>query len=679
MLPPSVSPHTLTHSRWSEGGMLTPNFAQVMVFDNADDISILSDFLPTGTNGGILLSSRDPRLSFATRSIEVEVLARDEAIELLQRRAHIEASDATGNLVDLLGALPLAIEQAAAYIRERHISVDQFIKLYESKKARSRVLSRQITATRYTNTDSVYGTISIAISKLEEVCPLAARLIKIVAFLDAQDLPLDLLSGALSVDSDPNELSGLDDLDILDAMEGLESSALAIRKKHKSSIWVHVLVQAIVLEKLDVSGDFQKCMHTAMTHMTVKFAEARREGTWRAMQPHVLKLMSLCEGYPLPLQAFDTIFNMFYMVLWDMMFNAQEGPSLLQLANSLLDRLLKAYGPHDVRTIRFLRFLGHWYYSAGKVPEAEAACKKALENPIGWDAADERTLREVARTQRMLSTVYSRDGQSKENVTKARDIAKLALGIEEGFASTQPLETAFTRETIGHACRELGYVDEAAEHFALAFEEVKGTIGLRTTMCIKTLHNLGGHQRLAGLTKAAEQSLQTARACVDEVFGFEHYTKGKILDSLGEVYYDLKDYANSIECYSEALALQLRIFPGDLHHEPGKSIMSLSIVYRAMGKFDLALVYAKRALATREAEFGIEHVRTGEALTSVALTHEDMGECAKADEIWEKLKAWHGEGRFTRETKLKLCYNFSINWSAEEYWLYDTRTENLAD
>ena len=50
-----------------------------MVFDNADDIFI-SDFLPIGTNGGILISSQDPRLSesIATRSIEIEVLTHEE-------------------------------------------------------------------------------------------------------------------------------------------------------------------------------------------------------------------------------------------------------------------------------------------------------------------------------------------------------------------------------------------------------------------------------------------------------------------------------------------------------------------------------------------------------------------------------------------------------------------------
>ena len=259
----------------------------VLIFDNADDISIIPDFLPVGVNGGTLISTRDPRLgdNIATCSIEIEVLTREEGIQLLQQRSQLKSSDNIGTLVDLLGELPLALEQAAAYIRERHVGIDQFIKLFESRKTKGRVLSRKITASRYANTDSVFGTISIAIKKLEEVCPLAVRLLNIISFLDAQDVPVDILNGALSLDIDPKELSGSEDLDTLDALEGLESSAIIVRKKQKPSVWIHVLVQAIVLEKLETARTFLQWLHAAMRHMTNKFAEARTERAWRNILP----------------------------------------------------------------------------------------------------------------------------------------------------------------------------------------------------------------------------------------------------------------------------------------------------------------------------------------------------------------------------------------------------------
>ena len=80
-----------------------------------------------------------------------------------------------------------------------------------------------------------------------------------------------------------------------------------------------------------------------------------------------------------------------------------------------------------------------------------------------------------------------------------------------------------------------------------------------------------------------------------------------------------------------------------------------------MGKRELALVETKRAVAARERGFSIEPVRTGEALMIVAMVYEEMGDQEKATEIWEKLERWHGEGRFTRQTEVNLCFKFSNN------------------
>ena len=97
----------------------------VMVFDNGDEISLIPEFLPTGTNGAILTSTRDPRLGYniATCAIAVNVLEREIGVQMLQHRANLKDATHAGALVDLLGALPSAIEQAAVYIRERRISV----------------------------------------------------------------------------------------------------------------------------------------------------------------------------------------------------------------------------------------------------------------------------------------------------------------------------------------------------------------------------------------------------------------------------------------------------------------------------------------------------------------------------------------------------------------------------
>ncbi len=80
-------------------------------------------------------------------------------------------------------------------------------------------------------------------------------------------------------------------------------------------------------------------------------------------------------------------------------------------------------------------------------------------------------------------------------------------------------------EPLGHACWELGHIDGAVTHIACAFADTNSSIGLRKTAGIKSLYNLSGHQRLAGHTKAAEESLQTALSTVDDVFRLELFSR----------------------------------------------------------------------------------------------------------------------------------------------------------
>ena len=59
-------------------------------------------------------------------------------------------------------------------------------------------------------------------------------------------------------------------------------------------------------------------------------------------------------------------------------------------------------------------------------------------------------------------------------------------------------------------------------------------------------------------------------------------------------------------------------------------------------------------MASREADFGVEDVRTAKTLT-MALVYENMSEGKNSVDVWANLKGWHGDGRFTRDLKVNLC------------------------
>ena len=88
----------------------------LLVFDNAEDPAFLRDWLPSGT-GHVIITSRSQDWAELAAPVPVDVLPRPESVELLRARVPgITTADAE-TLAGALGDLPLALAQAAAFLR----------------------------------------------------------------------------------------------------------------------------------------------------------------------------------------------------------------------------------------------------------------------------------------------------------------------------------------------------------------------------------------------------------------------------------------------------------------------------------------------------------------------------------------------------------------------------------
>src|SRR5262249_29210738 len=87
----------------------TPYHNWLLVFDNAETLSDVRPYFPTGGAGKILVTSRNPEWAAVARSLEVDVFTRTESKTFLIRRTP-ELSEADADrLADALGDLPLAV------------------------------------------------------------------------------------------------------------------------------------------------------------------------------------------------------------------------------------------------------------------------------------------------------------------------------------------------------------------------------------------------------------------------------------------------------------------------------------------------------------------------------------------------------------------------------------------
>ncbi len=159
----------------------------LLLFDNAADLAAVAAFLPPAGPGRVLITSQNPH--WPGQAMDVPALAPDVAAGFLISRTGDPDQTAARDLADVLGGLPLALEQAAAaYIRAIGMTLAGYLSLFRGRAAD--LLARGQTAG---HPASVAATLGLALSRLRDEAPSAAGLLQLLACLAPEPVPLDLL------------------------------------------------------------------------------------------------------------------------------------------------------------------------------------------------------------------------------------------------------------------------------------------------------------------------------------------------------------------------------------------------------------------------------------------------------------------------------------------------------
>lgn len=111
----------------------------LLIFDNADEVSILQPYLPQQGNGSLLLTTRSHAVGSLADSIDVESMGLVEATTFLLHRAQRQQAsederDEATNVVIALSGFPLALDQAGAYIEETECSFADYLQTYQEHR-----------------------------------------------------------------------------------------------------------------------------------------------------------------------------------------------------------------------------------------------------------------------------------------------------------------------------------------------------------------------------------------------------------------------------------------------------------------------------------------------------------------------------------------------------------------
>lgn len=229
----------------------------LVVIDNLDDISVAEGFLPeNGPEKHTLITTRNrDSAGIPATGIEVPVLDLEDAIALLSTLSNIEVlpqSTQRKEAEEILkesGYLPLAIEQAAAYIREVTGEFTGYLNDYrENHKDLLHWMPAGNRPSSYRL--SVATTWSMSFKIIRDTATQAANLLRLLAFLNPDCILIEFLqSGAACLGNGLREVVS-SRIHLAKTLLELEKFSFIKWNRRNKTLFVHRLVQTVVKDEM---------------------------------------------------------------------------------------------------------------------------------------------------------------------------------------------------------------------------------------------------------------------------------------------------------------------------------------------------------------------------------------------------------------------------------------------
>lgn len=223
----------------------------LLIFDGVEDMGLINEYLPLPCSGHILLTTRAQATGANVQAVEVPTMQQEEGISLLLRRAKWPEPYGTADLltakelVTSLEGLPLALDQAGAYIEQTQCDLSWYLHLYH--KNQYALLSERGDITTG-HPDSVSTTFHHLFKKAQQDNPWTIELLQFLASRPDHSFSEETLP-ELSMVSD-SALKPLlrDPLLFHSALKTLLSYSLLTRDQKTRLLTIYPLIRILLIE-----------------------------------------------------------------------------------------------------------------------------------------------------------------------------------------------------------------------------------------------------------------------------------------------------------------------------------------------------------------------------------------------------------------------------------------------
>jgi len=543
-----------------------------MVFDNADNLTPeeLEQYFPSGLGGNILITSRNSGLKHLTlheNSLEVKEMEENDAISLLLKAACLDESQEdlqaeASKIVNELFCIPLAIDQAGAFIAFGNTDIRDYLKEYS--RYREKLLSYPAFKGASTYNRSVYQTWELSYKEIQqraqsddshraEAASSAMSLLAMFSFFHFDGISEEIFSYAATQEHEKN---GDDE----------KRSALQLA----SSVIDGTLLQ------LDETGEWDNFIF--------------KEGLQVLFSFSLIKLGSLKGVY--------AVHPLIHAWGRDRM-SSQDRHKYSLMAYGMLACSLSGY--FNKQPYHFRRTLVT-HLRANK--QHSILAKNKMVERYFDDAHEKfgRLLREQG--------YYGEAGKFQIEVLDARS---RTLGQEHLGTISAMGDLASTYESLGK------YAD--AEKLEIKVLDLRNRVlGEEHPDTIFAMGNLANTYYGLGKYADAEKLQIKVLDLRNRVLGEEHPDMIWAIAGLASTYYSLEKYADAEKLQIKILDLRNRLL-GEEHPDTISAIGSLAVTYQSLEKYADAEKLQIKVLDLRNQLLGEEHPDTINAMENLAITY----------------------------------------------------------
>jgi tetratricopeptide (TPR) repeat protein/transcriptional regulator with XRE-family HTH domain len=584
----------------------------LLVLDNIEDLGLVRAFVPSSRQGAVLLTTRRTETSPVARALVLDVLPAEEGALFLLRRAGSLALEselaeappqhqATARAIaEALGGLPLALDQAGAYIAETRCALSDYLALLQQERA---TLLRRRGAVPGEHPASVTATFALAFAEVQQKSETAAELLKLCAVLAPEAIPLELLrQGAAELGPVLAPVTA-DALACNAALEILQTYSLARRDPEGHTLSLHRLVQAVLLEAM---GPEERSLWNAraIAALNAAFPNVWRQvwGQWercRQLVPHVLALSAAT-----PAEQGSLVLAALLTKAADYAFQRahyEQAESLYQRALRLREQIL---GPDHPEVTFPLNGLADAQREQGRYADAEPLYQRAVHLWEGLRAAHSQ----VPSPLNNLALLYWKQGRYAEAEPL---LARALLVAEENFGPDHPEIASYLNNLALLYCDQGRYAEaEPLSWRALSLDEQ--TFGPDHPEVAYSLNMLGLLSWAQGRYAEAEPLYQRALHIGEQTLGETHPMVTYPLNGLANLYRDQGQFERAEPLYQRVHAIRLQE-RGAQHPETANNLLDFGRLYERWHRPDQALPLYLQALGILEQCLGPAHPHSRDA------------------------------------------------------------------